>query len=327
MAGDKVSILVSESTGFSEKAAESLGRAGNLILAELDRGTLLSAVKKADVVWVRLRHRIDAEVMAAAVRLKMIVTPTTGLNHIDVDEARRRGIQVLSLRGETEFLEDIRATAEHTMALIFSLLRRVPAAVAHVKNGNWNRDLFKGSELYGKTVGVVGYGRLGRLVARYLRGFETRVLATDPNVTTALVPTEVTLVGLKHLLQESDIVTLHVNLCDKTLGFFGREQFAAMKTGAWFVNTSRGEVVDETALLDALRSKQLAGAALDVLGGEHLKGIKDHPLVAYALANSNLIITPHIGGCTTESMEKTEYFLASRLLALLEKDTQPHQAL
>jgi D-3-phosphoglycerate dehydrogenase / 2-oxoglutarate reductase len=315
MPESRPSILVSESNGFSNKAAELLSQAGDLILADLDRPALMASVGKVDVLWVRLRHRIDAEVMAAGGGLRMIVTPTTGLNHIDLDEARRYGIQVLSLRGETKFLENIRATAEHTMALIFSLLRRVPAAVAHAKNGDWNRDLFKGSELYGKTVGVVGYGRLGRIVARYLRGFDTRVLAADPNVNRASVP-EVTLVGLKQLLQESDVVTVHVNLCDKTLGLFGREEFAAMKTGAWFVNTSRGEVVDENALLDALRSRRLAGAALDVLSCEKFD-MKDHPLLAYARENDNLIITPHIGGCTTESMEKTEYFLAGRLLSLM----------
>jgi D-3-phosphoglycerate dehydrogenase / 2-oxoglutarate reductase len=317
MPQSRPSILVSESNGFSNRATESLSRAGDLILADLDRSALLKSVSKVDVLWVRLRHRIDAEVMAAGERLKVIVTATTGLNHIDLDEARRRGVQVLSLRGESEFLEDIRATAEHTMALIFSLLRGVPAAVAHVKNGKWNRDLFKGSELYGKIIGVVGYGRLGRIVARYLRGFDTRVLATDPNANIALLPPEITLVGLDQLLEESDVVTLHVNLCDKTLGLFGWEEFAAMKAGAWFVNTSRGELVDESALLDALRSRRLAGAALDVLSTEPLDAMKNHPLLAYARENDNLIITPHIGGCTSESMEKTEYFLAGRLLRVL----------
>lgn len=320
MPENKTSILVSESSGFSNKAAESLSQVGDLILADLDRPALLSSVGTVDVLWVRLRHRIDAEVIATGGRLKMIVTPTTGLNHIDLEEARRRGIRVLSLRGETEFLKDVRATAEHTIALIFSLLRRVPAAVAHVKNGAWNRDLFKGNELCGKTIGVVGYGRLGRIVARYLRAFDARVLASDPNVDAASAEVGVTLVPLGTLLREADLVTLHVNFCHETCGFFGREQFAAMKTGAWFINTARGELVDENALLDTLRSRRLAGAALDVLSKEQFDHMKNHPLVAYARENENLIITPHIGGCTIESMEKTEYFLAGRLLCLLKHE-------
>jgi len=316
----RASILVSESSGFSTRAAELLRQAGNLVLADLDHVGLLSAVRNADVLWVRLRHRIDAEVLAAAPRLKIIVTPTTGLNHIDLNEARRRGIEVLSLQGETEFLNDIRATAEHTVGLMLSLLRRVPAALAHVKCGGWNRDLFKGSELYGKTIGVVGYGRLGRIVAWYLRAFDTRVLASDPNVDAASVAPDAALVPLSQLLEEADIVTLHVNLYGETRGFFGREQFAAMKPGAWFINTSRGELIDENGLLEVLRSKQLAGAALDVLCHESSDGMGNHPLVAYARDNNNLIITPHIAGCTTESMEKTEYFLAGRLLTLLNKE-------
>ena len=115
-------------------------------------------------------------------------------------------------------------------------------------------------------------------------------------------------------------MTLHVNLCDATWRFFGQEQFAAMKKGAWFINTSRGELVDENALLDALRLRQLAGAALDVLCEECSDGMGKHPLVAYAREHDNLIITPHIGGCTSESLEKTECFLAERLLPLIKHD-------
>ncbi len=126
-----------------------------------------------------------------------------------------------------------------------------------------------------------------------------------------------TKVSLAKLLAESDIVSLHVNLCDDTCGMFGREQFEAMQPGAWFINTARGELVDEGALLDALRSGRLAGAALDVLCDENATGMQGHPLIDYAKNNPRLIITPHIGGCTRESMEKTERFLAGRLASLI----------
>lgn len=313
MSPNKVKILISESDGFSAKAAELLGPVGELVLADLDRSGLLAAVGEADVLWVRLRNRIDAEVMTAAHRLKIVVTPTTGLTHIDLEEAGRRGIRVLSLRGETDFLRHIRATAEHTIALMLALLRHVPEATAHVQDGGWNRDLFRGVELHGKTVGIVGYGRLGRIVARYVRAFDTNVLAADPSMDTGAVEPGVTLVTLPHLLRNADLVTLHVNVSDKTQGFFGRKEFAAMKRGAWFINTSRGELVDETALLDALRSGHLAGAALDVLCHERSDGMHAHPLVAYAREHDHLMITPHIGGCTIESVEKTELFLAKKL--------------
>jgi D-3-phosphoglycerate dehydrogenase / 2-oxoglutarate reductase len=314
---NKIRTLISESSGFAPQAAELLGRVGELVLADLDRRELLAAVGEADVLWVRLRNRIDAEVMTAAHRLKVIVTPTTGLNHIDLEEAGRRGIRVLSLRGESDFLRDVRAPAEHTMALILALLRRVPGAMAHVRDGGWNRDLFKGRELHGKTVGIVGYGRLGRIMARYLTAFDTHVLAADPHIDMGALDPGVRPVTLAQLLQDADLVTLHVNLCDETERFFGQEQFALMKEGAWFINTSRGEVVDESALLKSLHSGHLAGAALDVLCHEDSEGMKDHPLVVCARDHDHLMITPHIGGCTVESMEKTELFLAKELASVV----------
>ena len=313
MSGKRLNILVAESDGFSPEAAALLRGQGTLVLADMGREELLSAVREAGVLWVRLRHRIDAEVMAAAGRLKVIVTATTGLNHIDLEEANRRGIKVLSLQGETEFLNDIRATAEHTVALMLALLRRVPAALEHVRNGGWNRDLFKGRELFRKTVGIVGYGRLGRIVGRYLKAFDTRVLTTDPAIGIDSVEPGIVFTRIDELLQESDIVTLHVNLSDTTRGFFGKKQFSMMRPGSYFINTSRGELVQEESLLDVLRSGHLAGAALDVLCDEQHNDMGHRPLVAYARTHDNLLITPHIGGCTAESMEKTEVFLAQRL--------------
>lgn len=318
---NKIKILVAESDGFSSRAAAQLRRAAHLVLEDLDRQGLMAAVRDFDVLWVRLRHQIDTEVLRRAARLKMIVSPTTGLDHIDLAETQRRGIHVLSLREESDFLQDIRGTAEHTIALMLSLLRHIPQACAHARSGDWNRDLFRGRELYGKTAGIVGYGRLGRIVARYLRAFVTRVLVTDPKIHTDQTEVGITPTSLPTLLHESDLVTLHVNLCEETKRFFGQEQFATMKEGAWFINTSRGEVVDEQALLMALRSGWLRGAALDVVSTERSPRLGDHPLVIYARENDNLIITPHIGGCTAESMAKTECFLADRLFSLLGAET------
>ncbi len=322
MSPNKIRILVSESDRFSPIAAAQLCSAGHLILADLDRNGLTSALSDVDILWTRLRHQIDLEMLSCAARLKIIVTPTTGLNHIDLQETARRKIRVLSLRGESEFLRDVRATAEHTVALILSLLRHVPQSSAHVLDGGWNRDLFWGRELYEKTVGIVGYGRLGRIVSRYLKVFDTRILVTDPLASGDLLDPDVAMVPLRQLLQESDIVSLHVNFHDKTRRFFGREQFTSMKKGSWFINTSRGELVDEDAILEALRSEWLAGAAVDVLSNECSQSMESHPLIAYARQHNNLIITPHVGGATLESMNKTECFLADRLLTLIRVDNK-----
>jgi D-3-phosphoglycerate dehydrogenase len=303
-------VLIAESRGFSETALGVLRGAAEVTLADLDRPGLLRAVGQAEALWVRLRHKIDQEVLAAGPRLRVVATATTGLSHIDLEAAERRRVRVLSLAGETDFLRQVRATAEHTLGLLLALLRQTPAAVDHVRQGGWNRDLFRGREVAGKTVGIVGYGRLGRLVAQYLRAMGARVVWSDPYV-------EGEGLTLEALLRAADVVSLHASLTPETRGFFGKPEFAAMRPGAWLVNTARGELVEEAALLEALESGRLAGAALDVLSGEDAGGMGQHPLVQYARRNANLLITPHLGGCTAESMEKTERFLAEKLVALL----------
>jgi len=313
-------ILIAESEGFAPQALERLSARAHVVVANLDRDGLLAAVPQADVLWVRLRHRIDDEVLQAATRLRVVVTNTTGLNHIDLGGAQRRGILVMSLRGETEFLKTVRATAELTLGLILALVRRLPAAAAHVNGGGWNRYGFKGHDLFEKSAGIVGLGRLGRIVATYLQALGMKVLATGP----AGEPADgVTLVPLDELLARSDLVSVHVDLNPGTRRLIGPGEFAAMRPGAWFVNTSRGEVVDEDALLAALEDGRLGGAALDVLAGEPPPGLATHPLVRYAATHDNLILTPHIGGYTHESLARTELYLTARLIDYLDGDGLP----
>jgi D-3-phosphoglycerate dehydrogenase len=311
---DRKRLLIAESHVFPAAALERLREVADVVTGDLDRPELERAVAEADILWVRLRHHIDAALLALAPHLEVIATPTTGLTHIDLDAVERRGIRLLCLRGETDFLKEIRATAEHTIGLMLSLMRHIPAALEDVRAGGWNRDAFQGSELYGKTVAVVGYGRLGRIVARYLAAFDCRVLACDPHVQPSMVDSGIEIVPLEEALPRADIVTLHVNLTEASRQFFGVRQFDSMKPGSSFLNTSRGELVDEEALLASLRSGRLAGAALDVLCEEHSTGMGRHGLVQYAIGHRNLIITPHIGGCTVESMQKTEIFLAEKLI-------------
>lgn len=310
-------LLLAESRGFPPAALATLRKAADVVAADLDRSGLLAAVRDVDALWVRLRNTIDAEVFDAALRLKILVTPTTGLNHVDLAEAAGRGVQVLSLRGEADFLKDVRATAELTIGLILALVRHIPAATRHARSGGWNRDAFEGRELYGKTAGVVGYGRLGRIVARYLRALDMHVLVSDPHLDAPSVEPGVSGVSLEELLRQSDLVTLHASLSDATAGFFGRREFQSMKPGAWFVNTARGELIDEAALLESLESGRLAGAAVDVLCDEDSTGMSGHRLVEYARTSDRLLITPHIGGCTVESLDKTETFLAEKLATML----------
>ncbi len=320
----QIRTVVTESVGFAPEAAQTLLNLGPVEWGDFDRRNLLQHIGDAELLWVRLRHVIDSEVMDAAPGLRWIATATTGLNHIDLAAAEERDIQVVSLRGQTDFLTNVRATAELTLALMLALLRRIPEAVEHAQAGLWNRDLFRGLELHRRTVGIVGYGRLGRIVSRYLTALGTRVLAADCRAVE--VEQGVTLMGLPEVLQESSLVSLHANLVPENIGFFDRKCFERLRAGSYFVNTSRGELVDEAALLEGLRSKRLAGAALDVTSDEWGQRRDRHVLVEYAKQYSNLLLTPHIGGCTVESMGQAETFLASLVVqAITRQGNEPSQ--
>jgi D-3-phosphoglycerate dehydrogenase len=294
-----------------------LAKLGKVIEKKISRSQLLKELDDIDVLIVRLANQIDREVINAGRRLRAIVTATTGLDHIDVAYARQRGITVLSLRGETEFLKDVRATAEHTWALILGLLRNIVAASQAARQGQWNRDAFRGHELYGQRLGIVGLGRLGEKVARYGQAFGMQVAAFDPFIRDWMdgVRRET---KLNDLLDGSDILSLHIPLTDETVGLIGTAELALLPPGAVLVNTSRGRIIDEKALIKVLESKHLAGAALDVVCDEHdnEKRVKSR-LLDYARLHDNLLITPHIGGATHESMAKTEVFMAHKLTKFL----------
>jgi D-3-phosphoglycerate dehydrogenase len=310
-------ILNVEPAGYCAEARRVLAQCGTVVERELSRAELLAQLASYDVLIVRLAHQIDREVIDAGPRLRAIVSATTGLDHIDVATARSRGIDVLSLRGETDFLRGVRATAEHTWALLLALQRRiVPAAVA-VRGGQWDRDALRGHDLDGKRLGIVGLGRIGRMVAGYGRSFGMEVAAHDPDAV-EWPPDVKRHARLDDLLAQSDVLTLHVPLDERSKGCIGREQLALLPRGAVLVNTSRGEVVDEDALLEALESGTLAGAALDVVAHERRPEQRSRsPLLAYAATHDELLVTPHIGGATFESMEKTEVFMARKLLDLV----------
>jgi len=327
MDSDTPALLIAESRGFSPVAFRQLETSYQVTVADLGRADLLSALRQGnyDGLWVRLRNQIDAEVLVAAPNLKFIATNTTGLTHLDLDELEQRGIAVLSLRGEVDFLTEIRATAEHTVALLLALLRKIPVAHQHVLAGGWNRDLFAGRELHRKTAGIIGYGRLGRIVARYLTAFGMNVLATSPHLQQADFEGGVLSMPLETLLRESVIISLHANYTSENARMLGPAEFALLQPGSYFINTARGELVDEAALLNALECGRLAGAALDVLDGEQSTGMADHPLVRYAQTHSNLLITPHLGGNTPESLAKTEEFLAEKICNWW-KNSQPFRS-
>jgi len=306
-------ILLAEKSSFSEVGRRALSEIAPTDSLDLTQDQLSRSIKGYQVLVVRLGLQVDETVLSVADQLQVVATPTTGLDHIDLQAAADRGVGVLSLKGERAFLEQVYATAEHTMALLLSLVRRVPAAFDAVKGYEWRRDLYRGTELSGKVLGIVGYGRLGEMVARCAGGFGMAVLVFDPYRDD--LPSVVrSSPSLSHLLTHSDVVSIHVPLNAETTGMISSEQLTSMRPGAVLVNTARGRVVDEAALLAALESGQLAGAALDVLCDEHqIEAGVPHPLIEYARSNDNLILTPHIAGATYESVEKADLFIANKI--------------
>jgi D-3-phosphoglycerate dehydrogenase len=301
-------VLIAEPDRFSREAIVTLETVADVVRRATPQEEIGAGLEQFDVVWVRLGLRIDAEDLPANPRCGLVVSATTGLDHLDLPALASRDIRVLSLKGRREFLTQIRGTAELTIALLLALLRRLPPALDAVRAGEWNRDDFRGREIFEKTAGIVGYGRLGSIVASYLHAMGARVLACDPNVTVTEPHIE-QVAGLDELLARSDIVSLHADLNDTTRGLLGPREFLRMQPGAVLINTARGELLDEAALLGALHTQRLAGAALDVLRGEPAI-TAEHPLVAYAATHENLLITPHLGGGTVESMPRCERFLA-----------------
>jgi D-3-phosphoglycerate dehydrogenase len=313
-------ILLAEKSSFSQKGIAALNEIAPVDARDLSQEALAATVPGYDILVVRLGLRVDRQVLQAGNGLTIVGTPTTGLDHIDLQAAQNQGVSVLSLKGEREFLDQVFATAEHSFALLQALIRRIPAAFEAVKNYQWRRDVFRGRELAGKTLGIVGCGRLGSMMVRYGQAFGMQVIAYDPYVS-ELPQGVVRCDSLEELLENSDAVSIHVPLNAETEGMFSQAKFDAFREDAVLVNTARGAVIDEAALVRALESGRLAGAALDVLRSEHRIGQAgfSHPLIEYARSHENLILTPHIGGATQESVEKADLFLANKIRRFLDE--------
>jgi D-3-phosphoglycerate dehydrogenase len=310
-------ILLSEPQNYSSLALELYRSAGEVRVLALGstRQSLLGSLADVTILVVRLAYHIDREILENAPRLNIIVSPTTGVDHISIRECEARGVSILTLQGETEFLSQITATAELAWGLLLSVIRYIPASSFSVQHGQWDRDIFCSHELQGKRLGILGLGRIGKMVARYGQAFRMRTLAFDPYQTSWECGVE-QCGTLKTLLEQSDVLSVHLPLNEETRCMLGRRELSLLPDGAIFINTARGEIVDETALKDALLSGKLAGAGLDVVADEQQR-TRISGIVSLAAELPQLVITPHIGGCTFESMRKTEVFMAKKLMHFL----------
>lgn len=319
---DKPHILVTLGSAFTPAAYAALEAVAEVDVRLPSQEELAETLQQYDAVLIGLGLQFTAEALRGNNRLKTIATATTGLDHIDLQAAEEQGIAIVSLRGEDEFLHTITGTAELAWGLLIALWRQVLPAAASVARYEWNREAFRGHNAYGQTLGIVGLGRLGSWMARYGNAFGMRVMAYDPEADEQrFADCGVERVGFDALLAESDAVSIHVHLTAQTERMFNAAAFQRMKDSAVLINTARGNIVDEAALLNALQQKTVAGYATDVLADElqfAKTGMQGNGLVEYAKAHDNCLIVPHIGGMTHESREATDLFMARKLLRHLE---------
>ncbi len=297
---------------LSPAAMAIFERRGHTVLVRtgLDEAGLITLAPEASAFVVRSATRITRRVIEAAPNLRVVGRAGVGVDNVDHIAATERGVVVMNTpTGNTT------TTAELAVALMCSLARHVPRAARLAREGGWSKKGLVGTELTGKTLGVVGFGRIGRVVAERALGLRMRVLCSDPFLPVEeaekLVP-GVRAVQLDELVAESDFVTLHVPLDDSTRGLFGEERLARMKPGARLINAARGGLVDETALCAALESGHLAGAALDVLEQEPPPA--DHPL----LRRDDVIVTPHLGASSVEAQHAVAVGIAEQICDFLE---------
>jgi D-3-phosphoglycerate dehydrogenase len=279
------------------------------------------ATNKFNVIFTKLGLYIGEEQFKMQTSLKYIVTPTTGLNHIDFEFATRNGIEIISLKGKFDFLKNIKSTAEHTWLLLLAISRNLYPVVYNVKNNKiWDRKPYIADELNNKKLGIVGFGRLGKIVSEYGKAFGMKVLAYDIDKS-KYINSEIDFKdNLDELLEESDFIILLISWSNENVNFFNLSKFNKIKKDAYFINTSRGEFIDSNALIDVLLNKKIKGAAIDVIDGdsswESNQTISNN-LIEYASQFDNLIITPHMGGYGKESIIATRNFVTQLFLNII----------
>ena len=257
-----------------------------------------------EILIVRLGGIVDKELIDFFPNLRVILSATTGQNHLDKDAVRRKNIKLITLRGQNKFLETISSTAELTWGLILNLFSKIHISNNDVKLGNWNREKFKGYQLRNKKIGIVGLGRIGKKVAKYALAFDMKVFYYDPNVH---IDTYIKMNNIEDLVSSVDIITIHIHSDQSNYNFFNKKLISKIKKGAAIVNTSRGEVWDEYFIIQALKNNQLSAVATDVINDETLNYMKS-PIWESRLEN-NLLVTPHIGGASFDAMWECEEYI------------------
>lgn len=298
-------ILVTD--GLEESGLKILREAGEVDDRNgISADELLTVIGDYDAMIVRGRTKVTAAVFDAAKNLKAVGRAGVGVDNIDLNAAKQHNVVVVNSPTATTV-----AVAELAMGLMLSLVRSIPRADPAMKDGKWLKKELEGAELYQKTLGIIGYGRIGQAVGKRAQGFDMRIVAFDPHRPTEDVCNDnCEPLTLDTLLAESDIITVHTPLSDTTRCMLGAAEFAKMKDGVYLIDAARGGVVDEAALLDALNSGKVAGAALDVFA-------KEPPGVTELVSHPRVVATPHIGAQTVEAQTRAGYDISTEIVRAL----------
>ncbi|HZC67513.1 MAG TPA: phosphoglycerate dehydrogenase [Nitrospirales bacterium] len=300
-------ILVSDI--LSKQGIEILEKAGLTVdvKTKMAKEEMLCEIRHYEGLIVRSATKVTAEMIAAAGKLRVIGRAGSGLDNVDTAAATKRGIVVMNTPGGNSV-----TTAEHTLAMIFALARKIPQATASMKGGNWEKDRFMGVELYNKTLGIVGMGQIGGHLAKLAQGMLMNVIAYDPYLAEERArKMGVEMMGMHELFRRADIISVHTPLTAETQNIVNAATIATMKDGVRIINCARGGIINEKDLYDSLKSGKVAGAAFDVFEEEPIK--PSHPL----LTLDNFICTPHIGASTTEAQENVAVGIAEQIVDYL----------
>lgn len=314
-----MTVGILESGNYSTAALRTYSSLGPLVL--LDKKT--EAHDNIVVLVVRLGHSLDAAFLSKFPKLRIIVTPTTGTDHIDHSYCSREKIEVISLNAIGRALDNVSSTAEHTLGLILAITRQtVRSAVSVALDSRWERDRFRGRQLSNLTLGIVGFGRIGSMLFNFACPVFAEVLACDVDSSRFSPATRKIQRSLEQLVSSSDVIAITASALDK-FPAIGTKELSQMRDGVYLVNSARSSLIDEEAVVKFWNAGKIGGYATDVLSGEPFGagGPDQHPLRLLAAEGHNIIITPHIGGCTDEAMAFTEDRMAEAVVDILRESS------
>lgn len=309
-------VLCMADMADAPEALDILRRTADVDYLPADRQKVIDTLHLYDALWTEFTMKLDREVLSRGTRLRAVNTASTGTDHIDKDFLAERGIRLLCIKSDLGLLDQFTATAECGWMLLLSCARHMRRCIEVSLSDSWGaRDELRGRQLSGLTLGVLGVGRLGKMTVQYGKAFRMRVLACD--LREFSIP-GVERVPFDALLREADALCIHIHLTRENHGLFNAAVLAQMKPGAILVNTSRGDIVDEAALIAALESGRLAAYGTDVIHDEWRANMGESRLIQYARRHPNVVITPHVGGNTDFSVRTARIFSARKLAHFLE---------